>query len=342
MGFALGLLLAAPAVPSVSAGVQKWRAGDWAGAVAEWAGPAARGDADALFNMGQAHNLGRGVPQNRAMAQDYYRRAADKGHVAAMANLGISMWQEGRRAEALPHLRRAADQGDARAAFVLGLATFNGEGVLRNQTLGYAYMLRAREAGLPQASPQAARMASLMNADSRARGEAVAAALAAGEPVPAELLGGRPVQVAAAAAAPAAAAPAAPAAGPAPRSRVVVDQQRQPAADGPQGEPSPVRVAAAGAAPAEAEDGTGDGDRAAPGEGWRVQLGAFANEAAARSAWAALLSQAGTLLEGTRPLFAARGGLVRLQVGPFAERGAARDLCARLSAAGRPCFVTGG
>ena len=328
----LALPLAVPAVASVASGVAKWRAGDWAGAVAEWAGPAARGDADALFNMGQAHNLGRGVPQNRAAAQDYYRRAADKGHVAATANLGISMWQEGRRAEALPHLRRAADQGDARASFVLGLATFNGEGAARNQTLGYAYMLRAREAGLAQAGQQAARMASLMTADARARGEAVAAALAAGEPVPSDLLGGaRTVQVAAA-------APAAPDAASAPRSRVVVERGETDGAEGPQGEPSPARTAAVETAMAE----TGGGDGAAPGQGWRVQLGAFASEAAARTAWAALLSQAGAILDGAKPLFAPRGGLVRLQVGPFSEQAAARELCARLSAAGRPCFVTGG
>lgn len=322
----LALLLAAPASASVAAGVAKWRAGDWAGAVAEWAGPAARGDPDALFNMGQAHNLGRGVPQNRATAQDYYRRASDKGHVAATANLGISLWQDGRRAEALPHLRRAADLGDPRASFVLGVAIFNGDGAPRNQTLGYAYMLRAREGGLAQASQQAARMATLMTADGRARGEAVAAALAAGEPVPADLIGGRPVEVAAAAPAPA------------PQSRIVVEQPAPPGAAGPQGEPSPAtsetRVAAA-------ED-SGAGDEPAVGDGWRVQLGAFQNESAARTAWATLLSQAGQLLEGARPLFASRGGLVRLQVGPFADRSAARDLCARLSAAGRPCFVTGG
>jgi cell division septation protein DedD len=322
-GFCLAVVLAlgGPAAASVPAGVAKWQAGDWSGAVAEWAGPAARGDADALFNMGQAYNLGRGVAQNRALAQDHYRRAAEKGHVAATANLGISLFQEGRRAEALPHLRRAADRGDARAAYVLGVATFNGEGVARNQPLGYGYMLRARASGLSQASQQSARMAALMSADARARGEAVAAALDAGEPIPDDLIGGRPVQVAA--------APA-----PSPQSRIVVEQA--PAGPpGPQGEPS------GEAELASADAGESAGDRAAPGDGWRVQLGAFANEGAARTAWATLLSQAGQLLEGARPLFAARGGLVRLQVGPFADRSAARDLCQRLSAAGRPCFVTG-
>ena len=87
------LFLSAQAQASVDAGVGKWRAGDWEGAVAEWVTPAARGDADALFNMGQAYRLGRGVPLNRITAIDYYRRAADKGHAAAAANLGITLWQ---------------------------------------------------------------------------------------------------------------------------------------------------------------------------------------------------------------------------------------------------------
>ncbi|MFN3592588.1 MAG: SPOR domain-containing protein, partial [Thermaurantiacus sp.] len=306
---ALAILVAAPAAATVAAGVAKWRAGDWPGAVAEWAGPASRGDPDALFNMGQAHNLGRGVPQNRATAQDYYRRAADKGHVAATANLGISLWQDGRRAEALPHLRRAADQGDPRASFVLGVAIFNGDGAPRNQTLGYAYMLRAREGGLTQANQQAARMATLMTSDTRSRGEAVAAALAAGEPVPSDLIGGRPVAVAAATPPPA-------------QSRIVV-QPTPPGAAGPQGEPSP---ALAETEVASAPTEPGSGDEPVAGDGWRVQLGAFQNESAARTAWATLMSQAGQLLDGARPLFATRGGLVRLQVGPFADRSAARDL----------------
>ncbi|MFN7400465.1 MAG: hypothetical protein ACK5SX_15735, partial [Sandaracinobacter sp.] len=179
----LAVLLATPALANVDTGVAKWRAGDWSGAVAEWVTPAARGDADALFNMGQAYRLGRGVPQEPKTAIDYYRRAADKGHVAATANLGITLWQQGRKIEALTQLRTAADRGDLRAAYVLGVATFEGDVAPRSPALGYAYVVRAREGGLTLASGQAARMATRMTADDRARGEAAAQALAAGRPV---------------------------------------------------------------------------------------------------------------------------------------------------------------
>lgn len=298
------LLLSGPALAdgsaNVSAGVERWRAGDWDGAVSRWQGPASRGDADAMFNMGQAYRLGRGVPRDNAQAIEYYRRAADKGHVAAMANLGITLFQDGRRAEAMVHLRQAADRGDTRATYVMGIATFNGDGAARNPVLGYAYMIRAREGGMPQADKQAARMATLLTEAERARSEAAAAALAAGEPVPVELVGGR-------------VPPATPAPAPTPTPVSTA-------------EAAPVEEAAPAAAETESR--------------WRVQLGAYASEQAARTAWATLVAQSAGILEGQRPSYSPRAGLVRLQVGPFAGADEARALCQRLSAAGRPCFIT--
>jgi hypothetical protein len=324
--------LAAPAMATVSTGVERWQAGDWSAAVAEWVTPAARGDADALFNMGQAYRLGRGVAQSSTTALDYYRRAADKGHVAATANLGITLWQEGRRTEALGHLRTAADRGDLRAAYVLGVATFTGDGAPRNPALGYAYIVRARDGGLAVASGQAARFATRLTAEERARGEAAAAALAAGRPV--------------------AVAMADPAG---PDRPIVPDQTAQLVSDAEEesdSPPEPVRRdrrAGAGttvATKTDAKAASGTGERAEgtsrddDAGGFRVQLGAYANERAARTAWATLVSQSAALLKGLKPVYSPRGGLVRLQVGPFDGKPEAGALCAKLSAGGRPCFVT--
>lgn len=320
------ILLAAPASANVARGVEKWRAGDWNGAVAEWTGPAARGDADALFNMGQAYRLGRGVRRNNDTAIDFYRRAAAKGHVSATASLGITLWQEGRRTEALTHLRDAADKGDLRAAYVLGVATFSGDGAPRNPELGYAYMLRARDGGLEPASGQAARMATRLTEEERARGSAAAAALAAGRPVAVALAQASGAQAsrpeASGASAPESRQPARAAAS---ESQAVAASD-DASADG--------RVETARAEPAAAATD------AAAIPGWKVQLGAYATERAARTAWAALVSQSAGLLKGQKPIYSPRSGLVRLQVGPFPGRDDASRLCASLSAAGRPCFVT--
>ncbi|WP_448585194.1 SPOR domain-containing protein [Thermaurantiacus sp.] len=290
----LALLLAAPAAADTAEGVRRWQAGDWAGAVAAWREPAARGEPEALFNLGQAYKLGRGVAANADLAIDFFARASASGHVPATANLGIALFQAGRKTEALLPLRTAADAGDARAAYVLGVATFTGDGAPRNPVLGLAYVLRAEALGLALAAREATRMAAMLAETDRARARAAAEALATGQPVAVAFA---PVQ-------PAPPPAAAPAAAPAP-----------PGAARATAEPPP--PSGAGARPA------GPGARQ-----WAVQLGAYSSEAA-------------DLLAGHAPVYAAGKRLVRLQVGPFAERSEAAALCAQLAAAGRPCFVTG-
>lgn len=170
----------APVPPTIKTGVEKWRAGDYAAAVAIWTPFATAGDADALFNLGQAYKLGRGVAIDPVAARDYYRKAANKGHLPAQANFGIALFQAGEKAEAIKWLKTAADRGEARAQYVLGIATFNGDGVARSQSLGYAYLLRAQASGLPQAVTALGTIAPGLSPADRAAGETVAASLAAG------------------------------------------------------------------------------------------------------------------------------------------------------------------
>lgn len=175
------------AAPTIKAGVEKWRAGDYAGAVAIWQPFAAAGDADALFNLGQAYKLGRGVDADAATARDYYRKAAVKGHLPAQANLGIALFQAGEKPEAIKWLKTAADRGEARAQYVLGIAAYNGDGVPRSQSLGYGYLLRAQASGLPQAVTALGGIAPALSPADRSAGEAIAASLAAGTGVPVAL-----------------------------------------------------------------------------------------------------------------------------------------------------------
>lgn len=364
------VLIAAAAQSSVTSGVQKWRAGDWEGAVADWVQPAARGDADALFNLGQAYRLGRGVQANQPVAQDYYRRAAAKGHLGAIANLGITLYQDGRKTEALPYLREAADKGDVRASYVLGVATFTGDGAPRNPTLGYAYVIRARDGGLQPASAQAARYATMLSAGERARGEAAAAALAAGEPVPVELVGSagvappqpaRPATQMAAADEDAAeedngtTGATSQVTAPPPAAKPVVAEKPAAAKDKLAEKPADKTPAKEKAADKTTEKGRAadksadkaadkgkskDKEEAKEAPGYKVQLGAYGNEQAARTAWATLVANSGELLKGRKPVYSPKGRLIRLHIGPFKQQDDARELCQKLSAAGRPCFVT--
>ncbi len=508
----------ASAGASVKAGVERWRANDWAGAVAAWQPYAAAGDADALFNMGQAYKLGRGVPKDPAVARDYYRRAAVKGHLAAQANLGILLFQAGEKPESMRWLKAAADKGEMRAQYVFGIASWNGDGTPRNLGLAYGYMLRAAAQGLSQATNALGNLEGGLSAVDRANGEAISASLAAGQGVPSALaarpgvVAARdessrpPVSVAGTLPAPAAAPPsgsirtvapqsqATPAIAPPPRADAgrsaavtpaVPATRVQPAplippaakpgpaapatadtkpattttstpvpAAAPAPAPAPVPKAAAPAlanasppkpasvetrpaanpAPAAAAKAVPATPAASPAakppavetrpptvapvtvrtvtpqtagpaqvraatpqtstttvapaatvvaatpgaapslldrggrangpplttvtehaaakpraqvakpkpSGWRVQLGAYAKPAQAEAAWASFYKAHKDAAGKTRPLYDSDGGVTKLQLGPFPDKAAAKDACARMAFAGQSCFVTGG
>lgn len=152
------LCLATAALADVKGGVDAWARGDYTAAVTQWQGPAAGGDADAQFNLGQAYKLGRGVKQDLVRAEELFGKAAEQGHLQASDNYGLLLFQRGDRARALPFIRAAADRGDPRAQYLLGVAHFNGDGVTKDWVRAYALTSLAQQAGLPQATAALAQM----------------------------------------------------------------------------------------------------------------------------------------------------------------------------------------
>jgi cell division septation protein DedD len=318
--FAAGLLVAlfavpaftAPAVAGVKEGVDAWQAGNYPKALAEWRGPAQAGDPDAQFNLAQAYKLGRGVPADLKLAQDWYQKAAVQGHEQAQANLGLILFQNGDRRGAMPWIQKAADRGEPRAQYVLGTALFNGDLMTRDWPKAYALMTRAAAAGLPQAATSLSQMDQYVPLVQRQQGIALAKTLDAAPPP-----------------APAAAKPA-----PAPAKSSPVKTVPLPAS-----EPAkPVAVAAAkptpAPKPAPAAKPVSAAKPEATASGWRIQLGAFGTEAKAKNGWAGMSARPG--LKGLQPSFVAAGAVTRLQAGPFASRAAADRSC---KAAGVACFV---
>lgn len=171
---------AAPA-PSVRTAVQLWQQEKWADAVAMWRPFAESGDADAMYNMGQAHMLGRGLPRDEEKARGWFRRAAEKGHRPAQTNLGVLLWQLQEKEEALKWLKQAADAGEPRAQYVYGVAQWNGDGVPRSLTLAYAYLARAADQGLDEAKSALSRLTPMLKPVERANGWALATAMARGD-----------------------------------------------------------------------------------------------------------------------------------------------------------------
>jgi hypothetical protein len=181
---AFALAAAAPA-QSVRAGIEAWQNGEHAAAVAIWTPLAARGDADAAFNLGQAYRLGKGVPLDLARAYQYLEQAARKGHIDAAATLGILMFQNGNRTGAMRWIKAAANGGEPRSLLLYGVALYNGDGVAADPVSGYAYVSRAAAQGSAEARATLGEMDAAMPREQRIKGLDLAKAMvAARKPTP--------------------------------------------------------------------------------------------------------------------------------------------------------------
>ena len=302
------------AAPNVRSGIEAWQAGNYPLAIGNWRPLADRGDADAQYNIAQAYFLGRGVPQNANLAEQWYARAARQGHEQAQANYGLLLFQNGRRREAMPWIEQAANRGDPRAQYVLGTALYNGDLVAQDLPRAYALMTRAAQTGLPPAVSQLEAMNRLISAEDRARGTDLAASMPTMGP-PAQTTGGAPTQVAQSQ------PPAAPSTQtqPVQTGSVRIAPSVQPPAQ-PRPQPRATPPATAPAA-----------SLASSGGRWRIQLGAFSSEASARQAWRSVSGR----LAGLQPQVVRAGQVFRLQAGPLASRAAADRAC---TAARQACF----
>ncbi len=335
MATALLALAATPVLADVKAGVDAWSEGDYTRAVGEWQGPAASGDADALFNLAQAYRLGRGVDADNARARSLYEEAARRGHLKAADNYGLMLFQEGEQEKAMPLIRAASDRGDPRAQYVLGLSHFNADFAPRDWVRAYALMTLAQGQGLPQAQDAVAQMDQFVplvqrqQAQSLARQlEAEAQAQRSAELAAAELGSG---QAAPLAAQPRPAVLTAVSQGPAAMPVPAPTPVSPPVAMTAAAAPAPVRVAAAPTptptpAPAARSIGT-----------WRVQLGAFGVAGNADRMWNKLSGN--PALAGTQKTLIPSGKVTRLLATGFASKTAAQQACASLKRQGQACLV---
>lgn len=184
LGLVAGLLLGASAAASVRTGIDAWQKGDHAAAVATWRPLAAKGDADAAFNLGQAYRLGKGVSIDLAQAQTLFEQAARKGHVDAATTLGVLLFQNGNRTAAMRWLRQAAEAGEPRAMLLYGTALYNGDGVAADPSTAYAFVSRAAAQGLVPARATLADLDAAMPLAQRQQGIAKARAMVGGKPAP--------------------------------------------------------------------------------------------------------------------------------------------------------------
>ncbi len=369
--------IVAPAHADVRAGVTAWEAGDYARAVREWRPLAVAGDADAQFNLAQAYKLGRGVPLDLTEASQWFRRAADQGHLQAQDNLGLVLFDMGQKADALPYLQQSAERGEPRAQFVMGAELFNGERISRDLPRAYAHMKRATDAGLQRAAAALVQMDGVIPLEQRQQGLAIATQMEASEgqarlaamTATAPPRAARPATIRPAELPPSQAgttyAPPPPVSPPAP---IVVAAAPGRVIDVRNAEAPPIAQPRVAQAPVSIPAVEGDypglsasiGSRPAPvitppaTPPPRVTPAATRNAipAAASGAWRVQLgafasrTRAQTLwtelagrLPGASPDYVAAGTVTRLQAGPYANRAAAERACAAVRPAA--CFPVG-
>lgn len=334
------------AAQDVQSGIAAWQAGDYAKAVAEWRPLADAGNADAQFNVAQAYRLGRGVPQNLNLAEQWFERAARQRHEQAGASLGLLLFQNGRAREAMPWIQAAAMRGDPRAQYVFGTALFNGDVLRQDLPRAYAMVGAAAAQGFPQAQAQLTEMERQLSPADRDRGRAMMAEL--GRPAPTQIASAAPASQTSAV------QPRQPDPAPAadPRRRPDAGVSYTPPPEDRRGPQvivaAPPRVTTPPARAEAPQPRTAPSSRPAPvvhrapqvaaSGNWRVQLGAFSNEGAARRQWSKVQRSVSTL-GSLQPAYTRAGALTRLRSGPFATRAAADRVCAAVRATGQACIA---
>ncbi|WP_066767466.1 SPOR domain-containing protein [Sphingobium sp. CCH11-B1] len=294
--------LTAPVQADVKTGVDAWQQGDYAKAIAEWRPLAEAGDPDAQFNLGQAYKLGRGVQSDMAMAINWYRKAAQQGHLRAEDSLGLLMFQQGDRAGAMPYLERAASRGEPRAQYIVGTSLFNGDVIGKDWVRAYALMSRASAAGLSQATTSLEQMGKYIPEDQRRQGTALAASLETGKSPKTE-------------------------AAPIPVRSAAVSSPAKPSPPSAANKPIPSKPQIASTSKA-----------VPPSSGnWRVQLGAFSEEGRARTLWSQLTKKVGGL-SAYQLYLVKTEAVTRLQAGPLSSAAEAARLCGSIKAAGSDCM----
>jgi len=119
---------------------------------------AANGDAVAQYNLGEAYENGKGVPQDDAQAALWFRKAAEQNLAIAQYRLGV-LYANGLEVrqdwtQAGFWFRKAANGGMAEAQFLLGSQLESGQGLPQNTREALMWFHAAAEQGYADAQNQ--------------------------------------------------------------------------------------------------------------------------------------------------------------------------------------------
>ena len=116
---------------------------------------AAQGDARAQWSLGVLYHQARGVPQDYAMARQWYEKAAAQGYAEAQLALGV-LYENGLGVpqddtQAAKWYEKAAVQGSKKAEYYLGLLYASGAGVPQDYAMARQWHEKAAAQGYAEA-----------------------------------------------------------------------------------------------------------------------------------------------------------------------------------------------
>jgi len=146
------LLAATPCLASFDSGLKAYKKKDFGRAMKDFK---ADGSKNSCYNIAIMYYKGEGVKQDRREAVQWFRKAADLGHMNAQFILG-TMYDKGEdlaldQGEAFRWYRKAAEQGHKQAQFNVGYMYTMGEGVKKDQKEAVIWLKKAAKQGHPEA-----------------------------------------------------------------------------------------------------------------------------------------------------------------------------------------------
>ncbi|HIG44330.1 MAG: SPOR domain-containing protein [bacterium] len=134
-------------------GINAFRNSEYETAIREWQPYAEQNDPRALYNLGQIYRRGLGVEPDLAVAEQYYRRAAELGHPHAQGNLGSIYYSRSPvdMDQVLYYWQKAAEGGDIQSQYLLGIQYSQGKHIKQDHLFAYAWVKLAIDSGLENA-----------------------------------------------------------------------------------------------------------------------------------------------------------------------------------------------
>ena len=141
-------------------GKAAYDAGDYATAIEKLQLFAERGETKAQYYLGLSHKKN----GNSTKADEWYRKAAEQGHIEAQHILAVA-YEDSDPTEAAKWYRMAAEQGRALAQYELGLMYYEGKGVLQDYVEAHKWLNLATSGNHRLARKKRDEVAQRMTAD---------------------------------------------------------------------------------------------------------------------------------------------------------------------------------